>query len=111
LGRFGLAYLHLVLPAVLDATSIDRAILDEVRDGFASPVIVNGGFTRDTGHQVIAGRVADLVSFGVPFLANPDLPERFAAAAPLNTPDRGTFYLGDGRGYTDYPTREQIAVA
>ena len=42
LGRFGLAYLHLVLPAVLDATSIDRAILDEVRDGFASPVIVNG---------------------------------------------------------------------
>ena len=111
LGGFGLAYLHLVLPAVLDAASRDRAILDEVRDRFAQPVIINGGFTRETGHQVIANGVADLVSFGIPFLANPDLPERFAADAPLNTPDRDTFYLGDARGYTDYPTHEPVAAA
>jgi N-ethylmaleimide reductase len=44
------------------------------------------------------------VSFGVPFLANPDLVERLRADAPLNAADRSTFYGGDGRGYTDYPT-------
>jgi N-ethylmaleimide reductase len=83
----------------------------EIREHFARPVILNGGFTRETGHQAIADGVADLVAFGVPFLANPDLPERFAENAPLNTPDRDTFYLGDARGYTDYPTRGQVAAA
>jgi len=103
LGRYGLAYLHLVLPKALDVTSLDRAILDSVRDGFGQPVMLNGGFTRTTGHQLITDGVADLVAFGVPFLANPDLPERFADDAPLNVPDPSTFYLGDARGYTDYP--------
>jgi N-ethylmaleimide reductase len=111
LSRYGLAYLHLVLPAALDATSLDRAILAATRDRFAQPVVLNGGFTRETGHQVIADGVGDLVAFGVPFLANPDLPERFAAGLPLNTPDRGTFYLGDARGYTDYPVRAQVVGA
>ena len=111
LSGYGLAYLHLVLPAALEAASLDRAILGATRESFAQPVVLNGGFSRESGHQVIADGVADLVSFGVPFLANPDLPERFAAAAPLNTPDRGTFYLGDARGYTDYPTREQVVAA
>ena len=49
---------------------------------------------------------ADLVSFGEAFLANPDLPRRLAMGAPLNTPDRNTFYGGGTRGYTDYPTHE-----
>jgi N-ethylmaleimide reductase len=44
-----------------------------------------------------------MVAFGVPFLANPDLPDRFARDAPLNTPDE-TFYGGDSCGYTDYPS-------
>lgn len=43
-----------------------------------------------------------MISFGVPFLANPDLPERFAKGAPLNAPDPATFYGGE-HGYTDYP--------
>ena len=47
---------------------------------------------------------ADLVSFGVPFLANPDLVERFRADAPLNTPDQTIFYTPGEKGYTDYPT-------
>jgi N-ethylmaleimide reductase len=59
---------------------------------------------------VLAGGVADLVSFGSLFLANPDLPERFAEGAGLNTPDRATFYGGDHRGYIDYPTREAVAA-
>ena len=51
-----------------------------------------------------AADAADMVAFGVPFLANPDLPERFARDAPLNTPDEKTFYGGDSCGYTDYPS-------
>ena len=46
---------------------------------------------------------ADMISFGVPFLANPDLPERFAKGAPLNAPDPATFYGGGERDYTNYP--------
>jgi N-ethylmaleimide reductase len=110
LSQSGLGYLHLVLPRVLDPGSLDRAILNEVRETFAQPLVINGGYTSETGHAVIAEGLADLVSFGVPFLANPDLAERFAESAPLNMPDPGTFYLGDARGYTDYPTREQVAA-
>ena len=57
--------------------------------------------------QVLADGRADFVSFGKLFLANPDLPLRFARRAPLNVPDRGSFYGGDDRGYTDYPFLEE----
>lgn len=49
---------------------------------------------------------ADLIAFGALFLANPDLPHRLAEGGPFNTPDKATFYGGDHRGYTDYPTLE-----
>jgi N-ethylmaleimide reductase len=55
-------------------------------------------------------RAADLVAFGVPFLANPDLPERLRDNLPLNAPDASTFYGGDERGYLDYPTRDRAAA-
>ena len=47
--------------------------------------------------------LTNLVAFGVPFLANPDLPERYRKKASLNAPDQGTFYAGEEKGYTDYP--------
>ena len=59
----------------------------------------------------LAAGLADLISFGVPFLANPDLPERFAEGAPLNTPNRDTFYMGGASGYIDYPTRNAVPAA
>ncbi|WP_343211039.1 hypothetical protein [Archangium violaceum] len=49
------------------------------------------------------GRRAELVAYGVPFIANPDLPERFRREAPLNTADFSTLYSGEEKGYTDYP--------
>jgi NADH:flavin oxidoreductases, Old Yellow Enzyme family len=55
------------------------------------------------GERCIARGEADLVAFGALFLANPDLPRRFEAAAPLNTPDQKTFYAGEDKGYVDYP--------
>jgi N-ethylmaleimide reductase len=57
---------------------------------------------------VSSGR-ADLVAFGRFFIANPDLVERFRLNAPLNEPDRATFYGGDTKGYTDYPGLDEAA--
>ena len=81
-----------------------------LRAVFRGPLIANGGYDGETGNAAIAAGEADLVAFGAPFLANPDLPERLRPGAPLNAPDRATFYGGDERGYTDYPTLEELAA-
>jgi N-ethylmaleimide reductase len=73
------------------------------RRRYAGTYIANGGYDRERAFAAIESGHADLVSFGVLYLANPDLPERLRAGAPLNRPDRATFYGGGERGYTDYP--------
>lgn len=70
---------------------------------------MNDGYTADTAEATLVRGEADLVSFGAPFLANPDLVERFRAGLLLNSPDRSTFYGGDARGYTDYPTSNLVS--
>ncbi len=93
----GLAYLHLVGGAyAYDAAGIARRVFD-------GPLMLNGGYDRARAEADIAAGRADAIAFGVPFLANPDLPARLRADAPLNAPDTTTFYGGDARGYTDYP--------
>jgi N-ethylmaleimide reductase len=77
---------------------------------FGGPVIVNGGYNIDSANAVIAAGEADLVAFGVPFLANPDLPERWRRGAPLNAPRLEHFYAGEEKGYIDYPTLEAVTV-
>ena len=67
----------------------------------------NAGFARDSGAELLAQGGADAIAYGVKFLANPDLPERFRRGADLNAPDKSTFYSPGERGYTDYPTLEQ----
>ncbi len=110
LDRFGLAYLHAVLPRASDPSTLERKIAVRIREGFTSPLIVNGGYDEAQANAVIESGVADLVAFGVLFLANPDLPERFAERAALNPPDPATFYGGDAHGYIDYPTRTEAAM-
>lgn len=78
----------------------------ELKKEFGGVYIANEKFTLETGNEVIAAREADAVAYGVPFLANPDLPGRFAAGAPLNEPDPETFYAPGPKGYTDYPALE-----
>lgn len=109
LNRFGLAYLHVVEPVGAPASG-DR-VTPVLKAVFRGPLIANGGYGAETGNGAIAGRKADLVSFGAAFLANPDLPERLRAGAPLNEPDVATFYGGDARGYTDYPVLETANAA
>ena len=106
LDRFGLAYLHVIEPAGTEAPAVAA-----IRESFRGPLMINGGYGLETGNAALASGLADLVSFGVPFLANPDLPERFAEGTPLNTPDPSTFYFGTEKGYIDYPTRDAVAAA
>lgn len=72
-----------------------------------SVIIANSEYGRETAEAEIEKGIAELVSFGAIFLANPDLPLRFQLNAPLNTPDRNTFFAGGEKGYTDYPFLEQ----
>ena len=66
-------------------------------------LIAGTGYTAETGEQELEKSIAGLIAFGAAFLANPDLPRRFALNAALNTPDRATMFGGDSRGYIDYP--------
>lgn len=104
LNDFGLAYFHLMEPNDWGSdTGLNAAYFRRI---FKGTLMVNGGYDRQKADAVIASGVADLVSFGRLFLANPDLPRRFALNARLNEPDPATFYDGDEKGYTDYPSLE-----
>ncbi len=74
-----------------------------LRKTFSGVYIANNGYTREEAVEALDAHRADLIAFGVPFLANPDLVERLRRNAPLNTPDKASFYGGDAHGYTDYP--------
>ena len=67
--------------------------------------MVNNGYDKALAEQAVAdvAQGADIVAFGRPYIANPDLVERLRQSAPLNTPERATFYGGGAEGYTDYP--------
>ncbi|MFN7340202.1 MAG: alkene reductase, partial [Opitutia bacterium] len=75
----------------------------ELRRFWKGPIVTAGGFDRDQAEAAIGEGWADAVAYGVPFLANPDLPRRLKERLPLNAPDEGTFYGGGEKGYTDYP--------
>lgn len=96
------AYLHVV--EVSMAGEMDTKVdMTEIRSHFSGAYIANGGYDKQRANAAIAGGRANMVSFGVPFLANPALPKRFKLDAPLNEADQSTFYGGDEKGYTDYP--------
>jgi N-ethylmaleimide reductase len=111
LRRRGILYLHVAEPIAGPMAAPAPRITPELRRVFGGTVIVNGGYDRSTGEAVVASGEADLVAYGVPFLANPDLPERFRRSAPLNQPDVATFYQGEEKGYIDYPTLDATLVA
>jgi len=112
LNDYGLAYIHLTEPftPVDDVPFAVKQVAKHFRPLYHGTLIINKGFTQETGNGVIDEGDADLVAFGVPFLANPDLVERFRNNAPLNEPDRNTFYTPGAKGYIDYPVlSEQTA--
>jgi N-ethylmaleimide reductase len=101
LNQFNLAYLH-VLEGDVSGTAINFDFM-ELRKHFKNAYMANLGYDKVRGNAAIASGHADCIAFGVPFLANPDLVERYRTDASLNTPDQTTFYGGTEKGYTDYP--------
>jgi N-ethylmaleimide reductase len=97
----GLAFLH------VDESSGDGFDWAALRRCHRGVYVANGGYDREHAAAALESGHADLVSFGVLYLANPDLVQRFRAGAPLNRADRSTFYGGGERGYTDYPSLER----
>ena len=97
LGRRRLAFL-----CVRESLGENR-IGPELRKAFGGAYFANEKFTAETAQQVLNAGEADAVAFGVPFIANPDLPERFRLGMPLNSADSSTFYSPGSKGYTDYP--------
>lgn len=76
----------------------------KLKKAFGGVYIANEKFTKETAESIIASGAADAVSFGVPFISNPDLPVRFARNAPLNYTNFATLYAEGPVGYTDYPS-------
>ncbi len=104
LAPLKLAYLHVIegqTGGVRDFAPFDYAALRR-RSGGAW--MVNNGYTRSMAADAVSSGAADLVAFGKPFIANPDLGRRLRLGAALNVPDLKTFYGGGAAGYTDYPT-------
>lgn len=106
LGALGLAYLHHIEAG--DDPARERRMAERLKSAFGdaggSAFVANGGYTKQLGEARIEAGEADAVAYGEKFLANPDLPARFLAGAPLNEPDNSTYYGGGAEGYTDYPT-------
>ncbi|PWC53584.1 alkene reductase [Azospirillum sp. TSO22-1] len=111
LSTFNLAYLHVIEgidgPMTLPAGA--PAVASQLRAAFKGTFIINGGYyTRAAADAVLAKGEADLVSIGIPFIANPDLPARLKLGAPLAEGDKASFYGGTEKGYTDYPALETV---
>lgn len=95
----GLLYVHLVQSLHPRYAETERAL----RQGFGGPLIVNGGYDQARANESLARGDADLVAFGRPFIANPDLVARLQHGAPLAEPNPATFYTPGREGYLDYP--------
>lgn len=100
--RGKVVYLHVIEP-VAGPAKVAAPILPLLKEAFGGVVIANGGYTGETARAVLQSGAADAVAFGVPFLANPDLPERLLRNAPLNAPNPQQFFAEGPVGYTDYP--------
>lgn len=110
LATMNLAYLHLIEPAQTQGEHPSPDLSARFfRPLYPGTIIVAGGYTLERANAVLREGAADLVAFGQLFIANPDLPERFRRQAPLNTPDKQTFYGGGAQGYIDYPGLDEVA--
>ncbi|MFM0644009.1 alkene reductase [Paraburkholderia bryophila] len=109
LDALNLAYLHLVEPAMVGTVKdhdVDPrwdAIIKQLRSEFRGVLMLAGGYDAATAEAALASGRADIIAFGRPFIANPDLPIRLRDQLPLNVADSSTFFGGAEAGYIDYP--------
>ena len=104
LNEFNLAYLHVMEAQDGQRANPTQRITPHMRKAYQGTFIANGSFDKARGMAALANNEADIIAYGTPYLANPDLVERYRTDAPLNKPDMKTFYSGGPEhGYLDYP--------
>jgi N-ethylmaleimide reductase len=109
LNKLHLAYLHLVEPAMVGSVSDEKydprwnSIIKQLRAKFHGVLMLAGGYDQNRAEKALESGRADIIAFGRPFIANPDLPERYQRNWALNPADVATFFGGDSHGYIDYP--------
>jgi N-ethylmaleimide reductase len=106
LNALNLAYIHVIEGATGGPRDIAPFDYGSLRRRFRGAYVANNGYDFELANKALTANEADLIAFGKPFIANPDLVERLRLGAPLNTPDKATFYGGGAKGYTDYPSLE-----
>jgi N-ethylmaleimide reductase len=99
----GIAYVHLVDHSAMGAPVVPDSIKKVFRQTFSGRLILSGGYDAARAEEDLVSGRCDLIAFGRPFIANPDLVVRLQAKAALNTPNDATFYTPGATGYTDYP--------
>jgi N-ethylmaleimide reductase len=103
LEEVGIAYLSIAEADWPNAPDLPEAFRREVRRTFSGRILYAGLYTADRAALIVEAGLADLIAFGRPFIANPDLPQRIANGWPLNALNPATFYGGGEQGFTDYP--------
>lgn len=103
LEKLGIGYLHLSEADWDDAPQIPEAFRQQLRAAYRGVIIVAGRYTRERGEALLQQGLVDLIAFGRPFIANPDLPKRLAHNLPLADFDGSTLFGGNAHGYSDYP--------
>jgi N-ethylmaleimide reductase len=106
LNALNLAYIHVIEGATGGPRDIAPFDYGSLRRRFRGAYVANNGYDFELANKALTANEADLIAFGKLFIANPDLVERLRLGAPLNTPDKATFYGGGAKGYTDYPSLE-----
>lgn len=99
----GIAYIHLAEADWDDAPVVPESFRHQLRQNFSKTIIVAGGYSPKSGAVLIEKGLTDLVAFGRPFIANPDLPNRIKHDYPLSELDSSTLFGGTEKGYSDYP--------
>jgi len=102
LNKLDIVYLHVVDHSAMGAPEVPDSIKETFRKEFSNTLILSGGYDAERAEKDLQAK-ADLIAVGRPFLANPDLPERWKTQAPMNEPDYDSFYTPGGKGYIDYP--------
>lgn len=104
----GIAFLHLSEPDWVGGEQLDDEFRKRLRAAFPGVIVGAGNYDLDKAERLLDAGFIDAAAFGRLFIANPDLPGRLAEGAPLNEPDKTTFYGGGAEGYTDYPTLQEL---
>lgn len=103
IDRLGLAYIHLSEADWEDAPVVPDGFREDLRKAYRGAIIVAGKYDKARAEKSLAASHADLVAFGRPFVANPDLPNRLSENVPLASFDPSTLFGGGAEGYTSYP--------